>query len=70
LIADRLAKRKGHFMPAGLLESQFKTLEPPAREENPLTVSIDAPVDAIVDDIVRQLGISPANDNAAHRNRS
>jgi gluconokinase len=70
LIADRLAKRKGHFMPAGLLESQFKTLEPPAREENPLTVSIDASVDAIVDDIVRQLGISPANDNAAHRNRS
>jgi gluconokinase len=70
LIADRLAKRKGHFMPAGLLESQFKTLEPPAREENPLTVSIDASVDAIVDDVVRQLGISPANDNAAHRNRS
>jgi gluconokinase len=70
LIADRLAKRKGHFMPAGLLESQFKTLEPPAREENPLTVSIDGSVDAIVDDIVRQLGISPANDNAAHRNRS
>jgi gluconokinase len=70
LIADRLAKRKGHFMPAGLLESQFKTLEPPAREENPLTVSIDASVDAILDDIVRQLGISPANDNAAHRNRS
>jgi gluconokinase len=70
LIADRLAKRKGHFMPAGLLESQFKTLESPAREENPVTVSIDASVDAIVDDIVRQLGISPANDNAAHRNRS
>jgi gluconokinase len=70
LIADRLAKRKGHFMPAGLLESQFKTLEPPAREENPLTVSIDGSVDAIVDDIVRQLGISPANDNAAHRKRS
>jgi len=31
LIADRLARRKGHFMPAGLLQSQFKTLEPPAR---------------------------------------
>jgi gluconokinase len=69
LIADRLAKRKGHFMPAGLLESQFKTLEPPAREEHPVTASIDATVDAIVDDIVRQLGISPADDNAAHRNR-
>jgi gluconokinase len=69
LIADRLAKRKGHFMPAGLLESQFATLEPPSREEHPLTASIDATVDAIVDDIVRQLGISPADDSAAHRNR-
>ena len=29
LIADRLAARKGHFMPPGLLDSQFKTLEPP-----------------------------------------
>ena len=32
LIADRLAARKGHFMPPGLLDSQFKTLEPPGRE--------------------------------------
>src|SRR6202048_5141209 len=29
LIASRLALRKGHFMPPGLLASQFKTLEPP-----------------------------------------
>src|SRR5450755_2259136 len=55
LISDRLALRKGHFMPAGLLESQFKTLEPPGPVENPVTVSIDSSVDTIVDDIVRQL---------------
>jgi gluconokinase len=61
LIADRLAKRKGHFMPAGLLDSQFATLEPPTSEENPVTVSIDAPVDSIVDDIVRKLGIGAAS---------
>src|SRR5262249_7344149 len=30
LIADRLNRRKGHFMPPDLLASQFKTLEPPA----------------------------------------
>jgi gluconokinase len=59
LIADRLAERKGHFMPPGLLASQFKTLEPPGESESPVTVSIDASVDAIVDDIVRQLGLSP-----------
>jgi gluconokinase len=70
LIADRLAQRQGHFMPPGLLESQFKTLEPPGADENPATVSIDAPVDAIVDDIVRQLGLTPADCGAPRRNRS
>ena len=55
LIAKRLAARKGHFMPPGLLDSQFKTLEPPQPSERPITVSIDAPVDGIVDDIARQL---------------
>ena len=59
LIASRLAARKGHFMPPGLLASQFKTLEPPAANENPVTVSIDAAVEAIVDDILRQLQLGP-----------
>jgi gluconokinase len=68
LIAARLNLRKGHFMPPGLLASQFKTLEPPGTDENPVTISIDASVDAIVDDIVRQLGLSPAN--AKGRNRA
>jgi gluconokinase len=68
LIAARLAARKGHFMPPGLLESQFRTLEPPAGDENPLTVSIDAPVETIVDDIVRQLGLGSAEGAASGRN--
>jgi gluconokinase len=55
LIADRLNKRKGHFMPPGLLTSQFKTLEPPTPDERPIKVSIDVTADAIVDDILRQL---------------
>lgn len=57
LIADRLAARKGHFMPPGLLASQFETLERPAADERPFTVSIDAPVEAVVDDIIRQLNM-------------
>jgi gluconokinase len=57
LIADRLAARKGHFMPPGLLASQFRTLQPPQPDERPITVSIDAPVEAIVDDIVSQLKV-------------
>ncbi len=57
LIAARLAGRKGHFMPPGLLASQFKTLERPGANERPITVSIDAPVEKIVDDIVSQLNL-------------
>jgi gluconokinase len=60
LIANRLAARKGHFMPAGLLASQFKALEPPTPDEQPVAVSIDATVETIVNDIIRQLGLDPA----------
>jgi gluconokinase len=70
LIASRLARRKGHFMPPGLLDSQFKTLEPPGQGEGPVTVSIDASVEAIVDDIVRQLNLGPVHIGAPRRNRS
>ena len=70
LIASRLALRKDHFMPPGLLASQFRTLEPPDASENPVTVSIDGSVETIVDDIVRQLRLSPADSGAFSRNRS
>jgi gluconokinase len=69
LIAKRMAARKHHFMPAGLLDSQFATLEPPDAGENPVTVSIDAPVDTIVDDIIRGVGLNPADGDAKSRNR-
>jgi gluconokinase len=58
LIAARLAARKGHFMPPGLLASQFRTLEPPQPDERPIAVSIDASVEAIVKQVIRQLKVS------------
>lgn len=57
LIAQRLAQRKNHFMPAGLLDSQFEALQPPTPDENAISVSIDAPAAGIVDDIIRKLGL-------------
>ncbi len=33
LIAERLASRRGHFMPPSLLDSQFATLEEPSADE-------------------------------------
>ncbi|WP_375411675.1 gluconokinase [uncultured Bradyrhizobium sp.] len=61
LIARRLAVRKDHFMPPGLLDSQFRTLEPPSPDENVIDAPIDAPVDMIVEDIVGKLKPGPTN---------
>jgi gluconokinase len=70
LIAQRLSLRKDHFMPPGLLDSQFKTLEPPDPDENAIDVSIDAPVDTIVGDIVGKLQATSAGRNSGDRNES
>ena len=40
LIAERMAKRHGHFMPPALLDSQFATLEEPTADENPIILDI------------------------------
>lgn len=55
LIGKRMAARHGHFFPKELLDSQFRDLEPPAKDERAITVSIDAPVEKIVSEIVDRL---------------
>ena len=55
LIAQRIAKRRGHFMPAALLQSQFDTLEEPGPEENPIVVSVAAEPEAIAAHVLAQL---------------
>jgi carbohydrate kinase (thermoresistant glucokinase family) len=56
LIATRLAKRSGHFMPRSLLHSQFEALEEPALDEHPITVSIAPPPAEIAAQILAALG--------------
>jgi gluconokinase len=56
VIKARMSARQGHFMPTGLLASQFAALEPPEADENAFSVDIDRPLAAIVDAIVAQLG--------------
>jgi gluconokinase len=58
LIAKRLAHRTGHFMPASLLDSQFATIEEPLPAEHVITVSIDATVDDVVEQIIRRLSVT------------
>uniref|UniRef100_A0A8D2JLM0 Gluconokinase n=1 Tax=Varanus komodoensis TaxID=61221 RepID=A0A8D2JLM0_VARKO len=48
LIASRLGKRKDHFMPPALLQSQFDTLEPPSAPENFITINLGRPVSEIL----------------------
>lgn len=56
LIAQRLRQRRGHFMPAGLLDSQFSALEEPGPDEAPITVGIEEGPDAIAASIAARLG--------------
>ncbi|GEB11893.1 gluconokinase [Pimelobacter simplex] len=56
VIARRQASRPGHFMPTSLLDSQFATLEPLAADEAGFVVDVDQSVDAIVDQVVAELG--------------
>ena len=55
LIAERMKARKGHFMPTALLDSQFRTLEEPGPDENPITVGVDATPNEIVHAIMERL---------------
>jgi gluconokinase len=40
-VAEQLQQRRGHFMPAALLDSQFADLEEPQPEEHALTVDLE-----------------------------
>lgn len=55
-LAQRVADRPGHFMPATLLDSQLATLEPLAADEPGVTVPAGADVAATADSVVRALG--------------
>lgn len=55
LLAERMAGRRGHFMPPSLLDSQLALLEPLQADEPGFSAPIDRPVEAIVDDIVTRL---------------
>jgi carbohydrate kinase (thermoresistant glucokinase family) len=55
LIHVRLMARTAHFMPVGLLDSQFATLQEPTEGERPIVVDIGPAPARIVDEVVRRL---------------
>ncbi len=54
LLAERLANRRGHFMPPALLESQLDTLEEPAPDERAWVCDIRETPDTIVASLVKR----------------
>ena len=64
LLAERLAARQGHYMPAQLLPSQLATLQPPQPDENGLTLDIAATPEQLVQAIVTHLEPTMSADNA------
>lgn len=62
LIRRRMAARHGHFMPLGLLDSQFADLEEPTGDEHPITVDVAGTPAEIVAEILRQLKLRAGDD--------
>jgi gluconokinase len=52
LLAERMAHRRGHFMPPSLLESQLAILEEPSPDERAWVCDIRETPDTIVGDLV------------------
>jgi gluconokinase len=59
-IAHRITARRGHYMPASLLESQLQTLEVPGPDENAITIDAAGTPDHQADEIIRRLQLKPA----------
>src|SRR3954463_2782779 len=55
LISSRMRKRKGHFMPAALLDSQFATLERPSADEHAVVLDISHTIPSLVAEAVRSV---------------
>ncbi|HKN26442.1 MAG TPA: gluconokinase [Roseiarcus sp.] len=58
LMRKRVAGRRGHYMPASLVDSQFAALEPPAREADVVTIAADADLDVAIPQLVAELARS------------
>jgi len=56
LLRERLANRKGHFMPPGLLHSQFEALEPP---EHAVRIDVTPPAETVAENALAALGLTP-----------
>jgi gluconokinase len=55
LMRTRVAGRRGHYMPASLVDSQFATLEAPVGEPDVVTIGADADLDVAIPQLAAEL---------------
>ena len=55
LIETRMTKRDAHFMKAGMLKSQFETLERPI---NAIPINIDQSIEKLINEIIKSIEIT------------
>jgi gluconokinase len=55
VLAERLARRQGHYMPPSLLDSQLATLEPLGADEPGDVIAGDGPLDQTVAELLSDL---------------
>ncbi len=55
ILAGRIGARKGHFMPASLLDSQIATLEEPGNDEPHITVDVTLSIEEMSSQICHYL---------------
>jgi len=55
VLAERLAKRQGHYMPPSLLDSQLATLEPLGEGEPGAVIDGDGPLEQTVTEVLADL---------------
>ena len=58
LVADRMGRRKDHYMPASLLDSQYDTLEPLEDDEPGVSVSVDGTAPEVLRRAITALGLA------------
>lgn len=62
LIADRMSRRRNHFMPLALLDSQFDILEEPLGNERPIVINIAMPPNRVVERILMMTRLNVPRD--------
>ncbi|XP_069555586.1 probable gluconokinase [Brachyistius frenatus] len=55
VIHQRLAARRGHYMKADMLRSQFDVLEPPLKEENGFTVDVGRSITDVAAEVEKHI---------------